>query len=78
MPQFKVRTEADTRDVDAERMEFSEGGVRFYTNGRVVAAYSRYLWAEEVIVKSDPPAVPVPGADPAFGQTTEPEAGVTE
>jgi len=65
MPEFKIRTEADTRDVSADRMEFSEGGVRFYTNGRVVAAYSRYLWAEEVIVKSDPIPVPEAGANPA-------------
>ena len=76
MPQFKVRTEADTRDINAERMEFSEGGVRFYTAGRVVAAFSRYLWAEEVIVKDDP--APAPGADPASGQVTTPETGVAE
>ncbi|MBT9570891.1 MAG: hypothetical protein IV106_07235 [Pseudomonas umsongensis] len=63
MPDFKVRTEADTRDVNADRMEFAEGGVRFYMNGRVIAAYSRYLWAEEVIVKEET-QIPLPEAGP--------------
>ncbi|PAW51040.1 hypothetical protein CKQ80_09600 [Pseudomonas moraviensis] len=64
MPQFKVRTEADTRDITADRMEFAEGGVRFYSEGRVVAAFSRYLWAEEVVVKTDPVQVQEAGANP--------------
>lgn len=65
MPQFKVRTEADTRDINADRMEFAEGGVRFYSEGRVVAAFSRYLWAEEVVVKEEPTPVPEAGSNPA-------------
>lgn len=72
MPQFKVRTEADTRDITADRMEFAEGGVRFYVDGRVVAAFSRYLWAEEVVVKEEPAPVPEAGSNPA--SSTAPEA----
>lgn len=64
MPDFKVRTYEDTREINAERMEFSDQGVRFYTAGRVVAAFSRYLWAEEVIVKAEPPAAPAPETEP--------------
>lgn len=70
MPQFKVRTEADTRDITADRMEFAEGGVRFYSEGRVVAAFSRYLWAEEVIVKDETP-IPLPEAGPGTDSAPE-------
>ena len=72
MPQFKVRTEADTREISAERMEFSGDGVRFYNAGRVVAAFSRYLWAEEVVVKEEPAPVPEAGSNPVTTPAPEP------
>ncbi|QKV66479.1 hypothetical protein HUW52_27380 [Pseudomonas sp. 43A] len=69
MTQFKVRTEADTREISAERMEFLGDGVRFYNAGHVVAAFSRYLWAEEVVVKEEPVTLPEAGANPASEAT---------
>lgn len=72
MPQFKVRTEADTREISAERMEFSGDGVRFYNAGRVVAAFSRYLWAEEVT------AQPAPAPEAGSSSVTTPTPETTE
>jgi hypothetical protein len=61
MPAFKVRTYEESREVIAEKLEFCPDGVRLYSEGRVVAAFSRYLWIEEL--KPEPevevPVVPV-------------------
>ena len=73
MPDFKVRTYEDTREISAERMEFSDQGVRFYATDRVVAAFSRYLWAEEVIVKNETPTPEVPAPQPEPTPESAPE-----
>lgn len=60
MPTFKVRTYEENVTLEADVVEHCADGVRlmFWTNGKVVAGFSRYLWAQEV--KAEPVAeVPV-------------------
>ncbi len=66
MPDFKVRTYEENREVTADKLEFCPDGVRFYTGDRCTAAFSRYLWVEEVIAKAEEP-----GPQPEMDEPTE-------
>lgn len=64
MPTFKVRTYEENVTVEADVIEYCTDGIRlmFWTDGKVTAGFSRYLWVQEVKAES----------------TTEPEAPVAE
>lgn len=66
MPTFKVRTYEENLSVVADRVEFCTDGIRlmFYTGDKVTAAYSRYLWVEEVPTTETVPAAPGPQTEP--------------
>lgn len=68
MPDFKVRTFEDTREVTADSMELAPEEIRFYTAGRITAAFSRYLWVEQVL----PPAAPENPVEPETKPAAEP------
>lgn len=71
MPDFKVRTYEDIREISADRMEFDEQSVRFHSGDRVIAVFSRFLWAEEVIVATEVPAIESEPAASAVPEATE-------
>lgn len=59
---YKIRTYEDVLDVTADRMEVLPEGIRFYTGGRLTAAFSRYLWIQEQPTTT-PPVAEEPVAD---------------
>ncbi|WP_058545807.1 hypothetical protein [Pseudomonas fluorescens] len=56
MPTFKVRTYEENVTVEADAVEHCTDGVRllFWTNDKITAGFSRYLWVQEV--KAEPVA----------------------
>lgn len=70
---FLVRTFEDTLDVTADKLEVVPDGVRFYTEGRITASFSRYLWIQEQSPAPEPVAPTEPVAPgPAPNPSTEP------
>lgn len=71
MPTFKVRTYEENVIVEADVIEHCTDGVRlmFWTNGKVTAGFSRYLWVQEVKAEE----VPVAPESTAAEETAAPE-----
>lgn len=66
---FLVRSYEDTLEVTADKLELLPDGARFYTDGRLTSAFSRYLWIQELPATEEPaapavPAVPEPTTEP--------------
>ncbi|MBA4359323.1 MAG: hypothetical protein C0411_01115 [Pseudomonas sp.] len=76
MPNYKVRTYEENREVVADKLEFCPDGIRFYTGDKVTAAFSRYLWvqeepAAETLPEASEAPLPLPTPEPA--PDTQPE-----
>jgi hypothetical protein len=68
MPKFKVRTYEENLTLTADKFAFDpDGRLMFYIGEKVTAAFSRYLWVEEV-----PAIETLPEASAAPSPETEP------
>lgn len=76
MPNYKVRTYEENREVVADKLEFCPDGIRFYTGDKVTAAFSRYLWVQETPAAETLPEAsqaPLPEPSPEPAPDTQPE-----